>query len=205
MKLSNLKFWKATPDVEATADLDHAVPQKEPEDNVVQLTRTQSAVTEPAGHDPLRDVPSFGGATTAKQENPCGPMSASQLNKFFEVNFFGLGRHDGAHYRTQDALERGRALVVSRFQNILATVVDQKQARVDKLRDMELQTKGVCSTTTAQLILACNRLERDISALREQFDLSAQGKGWVLVSLNEYQIGFGKGVREAVDAEMLGL
>ena len=30
------------------------------------------------------------------------------------------------------------------------------------------------------------------------------GKRWVLEALNRYQLGFGKGVREAIDFELLG-
>ncbi len=39
--------------------------------------------------------------------------------------------------------------------------------------------------------------------LREQFESAGQGKGWVLEALNRYQIGFGKGLREAIEFELL--
>jgi hypothetical protein len=34
-------------------------------------------------------------------------------------------------------------------------------------------------------------------------DRACEGKGWVLEALNQYQIGFGKGLREAVEFELL--
>jgi hypothetical protein len=43
-----------------------------------------------------------------------------------------------------------------------------------------------------------------MNVLREQIALADSGKGWVLEALNRYQIGFGKGVREAIDFELLG-
>lgn len=132
-------------------------------------------------------------------------MAAPQLSDFFTQNFFGLGRHNGSHYKTQDAQELGKASLISTFQNAVAEVVGQKQVKVDGLRNMELQTEGVCNTATAQLRLACNRLERDMDTLHNQMALATEGKGWVLAALNEYQIGFGKGLREAIDAEVLGL
>ena len=58
---------------------------------------------------------------------------------------------------------------------------------------------------TYQLRLACTRLERDIGTLVAQRELALEGKGWILSALNEYQIGFGKGMRAAIDAELLGL
>ncbi|MBC7619517.1 MAG: hypothetical protein H7293_11130 [Candidatus Saccharibacteria bacterium] len=132
-------------------------------------------------------------------------MAAPQLSAFFANNFFGLGRHNGSHYKTQEAQAQGKASLISKFQNAVAEVVGQKQAKVDGLRNMELQTDGVCNTATAQLRLACARLERDMDTLHNQMALATEGKGWVLAALNEYQIGFGKGLREAIDAEMLGL
>jgi hypothetical protein len=44
-----------------------------------------------------------------------------------------------------------------------------------------------------------------MTTLQTQIDLAEQGKGWVLAALNEYQIGYSKGLREAIDAEVLGL
>jgi hypothetical protein len=134
-----------------------------------------------------------------------GPMAAPELTQFFANNFFGLGRHNGSNYKTQEALDQGKALVVSKFQKAVSVVIDQIQAKADRLRNMELQTDGVCTTTTAQLVRACERYERDIGVLQTQIELASKHQGWVLSSLNEYQIGFGKGLREAVDAELLGL
>ena len=133
-----------------------------------------------------------------------GLLEAPELKTFFADNHFGLGRHNGAQYKTMDALELGRLTLVSRFQNTLELLIAQKQAKVDALRNMALQTQGVCATVTSQLTLACQRLERDISTIHSQSELAADGKGWVLRALNEYRTGFGKGLREAVDIELLG-
>jgi hypothetical protein len=133
-----------------------------------------------------------------------GLMDAPELKAFFADNFFGLGRHNGSTYRNQEALAQGKQSMVSRFQNTAASLVEQRQAKIDRLSNMQLQTKGVCSTTTAQLNLARTRMERDMAVLREQITQAENGKGWVLEALNRYQIGFGKGLREAIDFELLG-
>ena len=140
-----------------------------------------------------------------KVNTSVGLMAAPELQAFFARNFFGLGRHNGSHYKTLDAQTLGKASLVSQFQNAMAEVTSQNQAKVDGLRNMELQTEGACNTTTSQLRLACTRLERDMATLQTQMDLAAQGKGWVLAALNEYQIGYSKGLREAIDVEVLGL
>jgi len=131
-------------------------------------------------------------------------MDTPELKDFFADNYFGLGRHNGSNYRTQEALMQGKQSLVSRFQNTLAQLVEQRQAKVDRLRNTQLQTEGLCATTTAQLDMACKRIERDMAVLRDQIEQAADGKGWILEALNRYQIGFGKGLREAVDFELLG-
>lgn len=190
MNLHNLKFWSAAPHALVDNNLHDTV------SNVVHLS-ANSPIEAPAG---LAVEP-----TVIKVATPPGLMAAPELQEFFGNNFFGLGRHNGAHYKTQEAQCQGKASLVSQFQNAVAVIIAQKLAKTDELRNMELQTEGVCHTVTGQLRLACTRLERDMTFLQAQIDAASQGKGWVLAALNEYQIGFGKGLREAIDAEVLGL
>ena len=53
------------------------------------------------------------------------------------------------------------------------------------------------------LRLACEQAQREIAVLKEQHALAEQRKGWVLDALNRYQLGFDRGVREALDFELL--
>jgi hypothetical protein len=169
-------------------------------DNVVQLP-----VDRPAGLKADHSNTAQTKAPAHAVNEPEGLMAAPAVVAFFGQNFFGFGRYDGARYRSQEAQTQGRAALASAFQNALSGVICQKQLKVDGLRNMELQTEGLCSIATRQLRLACERLEREIADLKMQIDLAAQGQGWVLAALNEYQVGFGKGLREAIDAAVLGL
>ena len=137
--------------------------------------------------------------------NPTGPMSSLPLNQFFSHNFVNQGRYTGSSQKSQESLEQGLAGLVAQFQNAIFTVMDETQAKIDSLRKTELQTEGITGNYSGQLKLACTRLERDLLTLSEQIGLSDQRKGWVLAALNEYQIGFDRGLREAIDAELLGL
>jgi hypothetical protein len=198
-------FWNTSPS--AAADDPVTTPALAPAQiadalsNVIQLP-PRSPLELPAGLEPVdRQAISPKSASNASQ--PAGLMDTSELKAFFAENFFGLGRHNGSTYRTQEALAQGKQGMVSRFQNTVATLIEQLQAKIYRLRNMQLQTEGVCPTTAAQLDLAQSRLERDISVLREQIAQAENGKGWVLEALNRYQIGFGKGLREAIDFELL--
>ncbi len=141
--------------------------------------------------------------TAAPSSQPRSLLDAPELKAFFANNHFGLGRHNGSNFRTQDALELGKQGLISKFQNTLAELEAQKQAKADRLQDKLLETEGFCDITTGRLRQACSALEREMSTLREQFESAGQGKGWVLEALNRYQIGFGKGLREAIEFELL--
>ena len=202
MNLRKMIFWNSpsAPSAEAALPMDAALPPRDDISNVIQLPQ-RNALDAPAGLGAAQE-PAI--STAALGPEPRGLMDAPELQAFFADNHFGLGRHNGANYKTQDALTLGKQALVSRFQNALAGLAEQKQAKADRLRNTQLQTEGLCNTTTTQLGLACTRLERDMAVLREQIQQAADGKGWVLEALNRYQIGFGKGLREAVDFELIG-
>lgn len=208
MNLRKMLSWKtpttdeseiSVPSV-ATPELDAPISQA-PQDvasNVVKLPMPDSLNVADNPDDSQLTPP-----TVAKALQPRGLLDAPELKAFFANNHFGLGRHNGSNFRTQDALELGKQGLISKFQNTLAELEAQKQAKVDRLQDKLLETAGFCDITTGRLRQACGTLEREMSALREQFDSAAQGKGWILEALNRYQIGFGKGLREAVEFELL--
>jgi hypothetical protein len=206
MNLRKMLFWNTSP--AAAADDPVATPALAPAQvadalsNVIHLP-PRSPLDLPAGLEPA-DTQTVSPKSASNASQPAGLMDSFELKAFFAENFFGLGRHNGSTYRTQEALAQGKQGMVSRFQNTVATLIEQRQAKIDRLRSMQLQTEGLCATTAAQLDLAQSRLERDISLLREQIAQAENGKGWVLEALNRYQIGFAKGLREAIDFELLG-
>jgi hypothetical protein len=206
MNLRKMLFWSTSP--AAAADDPVTTPALAPAQvadalsNVIQLP-PRNPLDLPAGLEPA-DTQAVYSKSGSNASQPAGLMDTFELKAFFAENFFGLGRHNGSTYCTQEALAQGKQGMVSRFQNTVATLIEQRQAKIDRLRNMQLQTEGVCATTAAQLDLAQSRLARDISVLREQIALAENGKGWVLEALNRYQIGFGKGLREAIDFELLG-
>lgn len=205
MNLRKMFFWNTSP--AAAADDLVTTPALVPVQiadalsNVIQLP-PRSPLELPAGLEPA-DTQAVSSKSPSNASQPAGLMDTFELKAFFAENFFGLGRHNGSTYRTQEALAQGKQGMVSRFQNTVAALIEQRQAKIDRLRNMQLQTEGVCLTTTAQLDLARSRLTREITVLQDQIALAENCKGWVLEALNRYQIGFGKGLREAIDFELL--
>lgn len=210
MNLRKMIFWKmptaqlADGACPGTASAALATPATQPLqdaiNNVISLP-PRTPLDAPPGLDaPLTDSPVPPAAASPQAR---GLLDTPVLKAFFADNHFGLGRHNGANDRTQEALELGRHALVSRFQNTLAELVEQKQAKADRLHDKLLETEGFCDITTGRLRQARTNLEREMTLLRAQVDSASEGKGWVLEALNRYQIGFGKGLREAVEFELL--
>ncbi len=132
-----------------------------------------------------------------------GLMNAPELTAFFQENYFGLGRHNGAHYRTQEALELGRQSLIAKMQNALTDLAERRRAKMHRLQSEVIAIEGVSPSMSAQLRLACEQLQGEIALLQGQIESAATGKGWVLEALNRYQIGFAKGLREVIDFELL--
>ena len=139
----------------------------------------------------------------AKQVLVKGLIGSELVKAFFDQNHFGLGRHNGTNYRTIDAMEFGRNGRIAEFRNAIRGTVEQTQAKIDRLSSTQIEAEGVCKATSARLALAITQLERDLKVLNEQSELASDGKGWVLEALNRYQAGFVKGMREAVEAELI--
>jgi hypothetical protein len=193
MQLKRLMPWKH--EGSERADLE-AVPGLEEKNEVVSDLNVpnENPLDRPVGLVGIRS-----------NDSPKGPMASLPVSQFFSQNFINRGRYTGSIQKSQDSLEQGLEAVIAQFQNTISIVMDEVQAKIDTLRKLEIQSDGVSGPYSGQLKVVCERLERDLSTLNEQLELSKERKGWVLAALNEYRIGFDRGLREAIDAELLGL
>lgn len=132
-----------------------------------------------------------------------GLLSAPELAAYFGTSHHASGRYHGCRYRSEHAREQGLAALVTTFQNTVSEMAERRLARIDRLRLSQHDVAGLGSDLGAKIDLACAQAQREVEALREQLALAAQGQGWVLDALNRYRLGFDRGVREAVDFELL--
>jgi hypothetical protein len=193
MQLKKLMPWRHEVVEQSVSEASSHLEENKEVDTVVKIP-LENPIDQPAG---LVGIQS--------KDTPKGPMSSIPVNQFFSQNFVNQGRYTGSLQKSRESLEQGLEGVIAQFQNTISIVMDEIQAKIDSLRKVEVQSNGVSGTYSGQLKVVCTRLERDLSTLNEQFVLSEQRKGWVLAALNEYRIGFDRGLREAIDAELLGL
>ncbi len=209
MNLRNVCFWKTqtVSPVEAAAqslgnDTQGRIPAGVPAeavDNVVALPGRSDG----RGWRPNHPGEDFVTHTSPSPIRFTGLMNAPELTAFFEENYFGLGRHNGANYKTQEALDLGKESLIAKFQNALTDLIERNQTRGNRIQNELIAIEGVSQPMSAQLRLACEHLRRDIAVLHEQIDSAREGKGWILEALNRYQMGFTKGLREAINFELL--
>ena len=137
------------------------------------------------------------------QNKARGLMGTPELTAFFSDNHFGLGRHNGAYFRTQDALELGKRSLISKFQNTLDLILTNIQTEVYRRENELIRIKGLSPAMSEQLELACEHLRQQILTLTKQIDEADNQKGWVRQALNDYHIGFLKGLSGAIAFEQL--
>jgi len=200
MNLKRLFNWnKGTEDqVENVAGQEK--PNAQLEKDVNQASNVISLMTPPTE---LNDQDQIGQEVTEKPTPTKGLMNSPEIVSFFKSNYYGLGQHNGSNFRTQDALDLGKKSVVSKFQNTIADLLETKQTKINKLKNQLVAIEGLSTAMTLQLKQACDHLDREIRILNEQIDKAETQKGWVLKALNEYQIGFMKGVSDAIEFELL--
>lgn len=132
-----------------------------------------------------------------------GLLNAPELKKFFDENYFGLGKHNGFHFKSKDALELGKKSIISKFQKDLYEIQEDKYAKIGKLKNQMIAIDGLSLAMTQQLEKTCLHLEREIAVITDQIDKSNHQLGWVLEALNRYELGYMKGLSEALDFEAL--
>jgi hypothetical protein len=201
MNLKKLLFWQpeANPSNSQEKGL-ASTPSIHSEDalsNVIQLP-ISSPISNPAG---------LAGSTRRdndihQESKQTGLMDLPEIQKFFCQNHFGLGKHNGANFKTQAALDLGKRSIICQFQNVLSELYERKKTKEQKLHIMALQTNGYCDVTSSMIEFAKTNVQRDMNILEGQISEADKGKGWILQALNEYQIGFGKGLNEAVEFEL---
>ncbi len=97
----------------------------------------------------------------------------------------------------------GRDAIVTYFQNEASALAERLHTRLDKLMLERQKVEGLSADMAKTLALAAEQVQREVDVLRQQIELAERRKGWVLDALNRYQLGFDRGVRDALAYELL--
>ena len=126
MNLKKLRFWNTRDQFESVVQPQESHEQaalgKDALSNVIKLPLGNPLI-QPAGLTDQDEAPKV---STPKH---LGVLDSIELKEFFSQNHFGLGRHNGSVYRTQNSLELGKKSIVSEFQNILHELYERNKVK----------------------------------------------------------------------------
>lgn len=192
MNLKKLFSWNSSPKSSA----DGETPTGYETSNVIPIG-SGNPLSEPAG---LIDLPEEGNIFKSQT---MGIFELPEIQRFLGLNHFGHGRHCGALYKSLKNLEDGRQEKIAIFQNILTGIYESKRKKIQKLEIQGVEIKGACDIAEAMLLEVKRCMTSDLDLLRTQIELAKDGQGWVLAALIAYQNGFIKGLREALEFDLI--
>ena len=195
MNLAKLKFWKGTPEaVPPPGQPDAQTTAVSQPSNVLMFPRADLAL-------PDEDAESRGAPQRAKA--PVGLLDEPRIAEFFAREYFKCGFHAGCRYISSDAMERGRQEHIARFQVAMTRVAEEKRSQIANFDRLQIGVEAQSTVVGRQIQIARSHLERQLEELERQASLAASGDGWVRQALHEYEAGFFKGMRTAVDYQLL--
>ncbi len=213
MSLRNMMFWRREAPQGITgsgrAELDHPGVLSEPASSTgghqsAEVIRLPSSPEPPlAWQPPAGSDQSEFNLPKPSQVRSSGLMNARELEEFFGQNHFGFGRYNGSRFRCEEALSAELSSLIARFQNILVELIERRKTRQNRLRSEVLGVRSLSPSMAEKLQLADEQVQREVDLLQEQIQLSEQRRGWVLEALNRYRLGFDRGLREALDYDLL--
>lgn len=140
---------------------------------------------------------------TPDQAKHASLIDSPELVAYFRDKYFEYGYHTGARFRSAEALEMGRQERIAEFQNVVTGLIQRRQTKIRRLHHELLGIEEISAVTSAQLRYACEHLEEEIAVLRDQHTISSEGKGWIRRALAPYEAGFAKGLRTAIEFDLL--
>lgn len=204
MQLRDFKFWRQSQFADKSPDEEKSTEYQNGTENVIGINNG-NPLNAPVGLANTVPLSDSNYLKIRRDAAEFGPMSCEDISQFFSKNFVNNGRYSGSTERTQESLELGLETIVAQFQNVLSVVIGRRNSMIHALRNIEAETEGVSSPRRNQLELRRDKLQKELSVLEEQLRLSEERKGWVLSALNEYRIGFHRGLGDYINAAMLGL
>lgn len=128
-----------------------------------------------------------------------GYLDCPEIKGFLAQGFFGFGRHNGARYPSQQALNSGKAALIANFCNALDSVIEKSHAKQDSLELHRVDVATVCPDVATRIDVALRQIQRGIDLLQQQKTDALQEHGWIAGPLRDYEAGFTRGARDAVD------
>jgi hypothetical protein len=127
----------------------------------------------------------------------------SAVGSFLDKDYMQKGYHDGYLYPNAELLEANIKKLRSDFRMAVDQLIDEKRSDINELKLHQINTKGISQRLEEELNQKVQELSNLIHEMDTQKILSVENEGWIAGVLNDYRIGFIKGVEQYRQEKLL--
>ncbi|MBA3286211.1 MAG: hypothetical protein H0U27_14300 [Nitrosopumilus sp.] len=120
----------------------------------------------------------------------------SAIIVFLSNDYMQQGYNDGYLYPSGELMEANIKKLRSDFRMAVDEVIDGKRSAINELKLHQIRTRGISERLEEELIQKLYELENLIHEMDTQKILSVENEGLIAGTLNDYRIGFIKGVEQ---------
>lgn len=120
----------------------------------------------------------------------------SSISAFLGKDYMKIGYHDGYLYPNADLMEANIKKLRSDFRMAVDQVIDEKRSVINELKLHQINTRGISERLEEELNQKAQELVNLIHELDTQKILSVENEGLIASALNDFRIGFIKGVEQ---------
>jgi hypothetical protein len=127
----------------------------------------------------------------------------SAVSTFLHKDYAQKGYHDGYLYPIAELMEANIKKLRSDFRMTADQLIDEKRSAINELKLHQINTRGISERLEEELNQKVQELTNLIHELDTQKILSVENEGWIAGILNDYRIGFIKGVEQYRQEKLL--
>jgi hypothetical protein len=120
----------------------------------------------------------------------------SAISVFLDKDYIKLGYHDGYLYPNGELMDGNLKKIRSDFRMAIDRVIDDKRSVINNLKLHQIGTRGISERLDEELTQKLEELYNLINELDTQKILSIENEGLISSCINDYKIGFIKGIEQ---------
>lgn len=127
----------------------------------------------------------------------------SVISLYLCKDYMQKGNYDGYLYPNAELMEASIKKLRSDFRLAVDQVIDEKRSAINELKLHQINTRGISERLEEELNQKSKELENLIHELDTQKILSLENEGLIAGPVNDYRIGFFKGVEQYRQEKLL--
>jgi hypothetical protein len=127
----------------------------------------------------------------------------SAICTFLNKDYMTKGYHDGYLYPNAELMDANIKKLRSDFRMAVDHVIDDKRTAINELKLHQINTKGISERLEEELNQKVQELGNLIHELDTQKILSIENEGLISGAINDYRIGFIKGIEQYRQEKLL--